>query len=109
MALPNRPQGATRPSLLITWLEESTGAVTDLTGATITALILKGTTTRAATGTFTLTDAANGVFRWDLSAADVADSGRLKVQFVATYGSDPTPAKTFKADWYVEPSLVVSS
>lgn len=109
MSLPNRPQGATRPSLTITWYEEGTTTPADLTNAEITALILAGTTTRAASGTFELTDAANGEFRWDLSAADVATSGNHKVQFVATYGSDPTPAKTFRTEWYVEPMLVVSA
>lgn len=79
-----------------------------MTDATITALIQHGATTTAATGIFTVTDGPNGVFRWDLSAADVANAGRLTVQFNAAFGTDPTPAKTFKASWYVEEALVVS-
>ena len=108
MALPDGVQGATRPAYDITWLRGD-GTPEDLTGATITALIRAHLTTRAATGALTLTDAANGEFRWNLSAADVADSGQLEVQFVATFGSEPTTAKTYKQDWYVEKSMVVSA
>lgn len=94
--------------MLPTWYREGTTTPEDLTGATLTGLIRVGSTTRAITGTLTVTDATGGVFRWDLSAADVADKGRLEVQFNAAFGSGQTPAKTFRADWYVEAALVVS-
>lgn len=105
-ALPNYPQFATRPSMLLTWMREGTTEVEDLTGATLTGLISANGATRATTGTLTLTDAANGVFRWDMSAADVADHGRLEVQFTATFASGQTPAKTFRCTWYIEKALV---
>lgn len=106
-ALPNWVQFATRPSMLPTWYREGTTTAEVLTGATITGIISVGGTTRAITGALVLTDAANGVFRWDLSAADVADHGRLEVQFTATFASGQTPAKTFRASWYVEKALSI--
>jgi hypothetical protein len=56
----------------------------------------------------TVTDAPGGTFQWDLAAADVALAGRFQVQFVATYVSNPTPAKTFLAGWLVERALAVT-
>lgn len=111
-SLPNWTQGSTRPSPLITWYLEDTTTPLDLTGATITAVIAKGPlydAPFAATGTCTATDADGGIFRWDLSAADVADSGKFEVQFTATFGSAPTVARTFKAEWLIERALVVSA
>jgi hypothetical protein len=111
-SLPNWVQGARRPSMLITWMRDGTSTPEDLTGATITGLIKRGeytTITAAITGTLALTDADGGVFRWDLSAADVEHYGNLEVQFTATFGSGQTPAKTFKADWRIERALVVSA
>lgn len=105
-ALPNWVQFAARPSLLLTWYREDTTDAEDLTGATLTGKISDGITTRAITGALGLTDADGGVFRWDLSGADVADHGRLEVQFTATFVSGQSPAKTFKCTWYVEKALV---
>lgn len=105
MTLPNAIQGATRPSLVLTWLETGTTSPVDLTGATLTGYIQSGNTTAPITGVLTVTDAPGGVFRWDLAAADVAETGRFQVQFVATYASNPTPAKTFLLGWLVERSL----
>lgn len=105
-ALPNWVQFAQRPSLLITWYREGTTVVEDLTGATITGHIRRGSiagTVAAITGTLTVI--SGGVFRWDFSAADVVTSGRLEVQFTGTYASGQTPAKTFIATWYVEAAL----
>lgn len=107
-ALPNFVQGARRPSIVITWLREDSAVPEPLTGATITGFIgpASGVGTAAAiTGTLSVTDGAGGVFTWDLSAADVQTPGNLKVQFVASFGSDPTPAKTFSATWSVERAL----
>lgn len=102
MALADAIQGATRPSQLITWKDQD-GNVFDLTGATITARIKRerASSGAASDGTFTVTDAANGVFRWDYSANDVAVSGHYEVQFNAAFGSNPTPAKTFISKWKV--------
>lgn len=105
MSLPNAIQGALRPSLLISWMETGTTTPVDLTNATLTGFIQAGNTTVPIAGSLTVTDAIGGVFRWDLAAADVAETGRYQVQFVATYASNPTPAKTFACSWLVEPSL----
>jgi hypothetical protein len=102
MALPDAVQGGKRPSPLITW-SDNDGAAVDLTGATITARIQDANTgtARDADGVFTITNAAGGVFRWDLGTTDVGTAGTYKVQFVAVFGSAPTPAKTFLARWRV--------
>jgi len=99
--------GGRRPSQLITWQREDGSGVEPLTGATITGKIRRQGQGSAddLTGTFTVTDASNGVFRWDYSTADVATTGTHKVQFTATFGSDPTPAKTFISEWVVKESL----
>lgn len=103
MALPPRPEGALRPSPLITWVDED-GTPLNLTGATITARIrpiTAGADAVDSAGTFTVTDAEAGVFRWDLHADDVATVGKYQVQFTATYGSAPSPARTFISDWQI--------
>lgn len=110
-ALPNWVQFARRPSMLVTWYREGTTVVEDLTGSTITGLIAPHTAPSPAvaiTGTLTITSAVGDVFRWDFSAADVAVAGNFDVQFTATYSSGQTPAKTFRATWYIEKALVVA-
>lgn len=107
-SLPNWVQGARRRSPLITWYLEGTTTPEDLTDATITGTIKRGGVVRAITGTLTVVDAAAGKFRWDLSAADVADAGRHEVQFDAAFPNDPTPAITFIAQWLIAPRNVVS-
>lgn len=106
MALAKAVAGGKRPSQLIMWTREDGNAET-LTGATITGKIKRqGQGTSAdLTGMFTVTDGAGGVFRWDYSTDDVATAGKHVVQFTATFGSSPTPAKTFVAEWIVEESL----
>jgi TRAP-type mannitol/chloroaromatic compound transport system substrate-binding protein len=102
MALAAAIQGARRPSQTITWTDEN-GTALDLSGATITARIRNTTSNVAAAsdGAFTVVTAASGIFRWDYSAADVATAGDFEVQFTATYGSAPTPARTIVAPWSV--------
>lgn len=111
-SLPNWVQGARRPSMLVTWYREGTTVVEDLTGATLTGTIAVGLgssrAVRAITGDLVITDADGGVFRWDLSAADVADEGDLEVQFSAAFGSGQTPAITFVTKWQVRHKQVVS-
>ena len=106
MALAAAVQGARRPSQTITWTDEN-GTALDLSGATITARIRNTTanTTVASDGAFTVVTAASGIFRWDYSAADVATAGSYEVQFTATYGSAPTPARTILAPWVVLASI----
>ena len=104
MALAAAVQGGRHPSQIITWQRED-NTVEDLTGATLTGKILlqRQQAAQSITGTLTVTNAPNGVFRWDYSAGDVALAGSHRVQFVATFGS--VPAKTFIAEWVVKESL----
>ena len=105
--LPVAIQYSLRPSPLITWRTGDAGTPVNLIGATITARIFDRVTglTVDSAGTFTVTDAPNGVFRWDFDASDVSNAGNFEVQFVATYSIAPTVARTFIADWKVGRSL----
>lgn len=107
MGLANAIVAAKRPSQLITWTRFSDGTPEDLTGATLTGKLrlYQQATSQAIAGTLTVTDAVNGVFRWDYADADVAVAGEHRVQFMATFGSNPTPAKTFTETWTVKESL----
>src|SRR5438128_1902686 len=108
MSLPNAVQDALRPSLLLTWYEEDSTTAVDLTDATLSGFIRYGGyagTVVPIAGTLTVIDGAAGEFRWDFDADDVANAGKLSVQFVATFSSGTTPAKTFQTEWNVERSL----
>jgi hypothetical protein len=106
MALADAIQGARRPSQQITWIDNDNVAL-DLTGATIAARIKNLTTaaTVESDGVFTVESAAAGVFRWDYSTADVSEAGIFEIQFIATFGQSPTPAKTLKTSWYVHEAI----
>jgi hypothetical protein len=108
MALAAAVEGATRPSQVITWTRAD-DTPEDLTGATLTGVILNVDTneTRAIAGTLTVTTAASGIFTWAYHANDVADAGSFKVQITASFGSAPTPARTIIADWSVHEELSV--
>lgn len=110
MALPDRVRGGIRPSQSVTWKRES-GEAEDLTGATITGVIRNRATgaTRAIAGTLALTDASAGGLRWDMAAADVAESGSFDVQFTATFAAGLSPARTFVERWTVAEALAVSA
>lgn len=100
--LDRRVQGALRPSPLITWADGR--HFFDLTGATITARIrnkINGTV-RDSLGTFTVTNGAQGQFRWDLHADDVAEAGEFEVRFTASFGTAPSPGKSYRTDWIIE-------
>ena len=103
MALAKAVAGATRPSQLITW-QDADGNAEDLTGATLSGTIRNRRTgaSRAVAGALSVTDAAAGVFTWAYHADDVAEAGRFDVQFVAAFGTEPSPAKTFRSLWIVE-------
>ena len=107
MSLPTWPQGSVRPSIQLTWLLESTTTGQNLCDATLTGIIIAGNTTRPITGELVITNGPNGAFRWDLSEEDVADSGNLQVQFVATFATGQSPAKSFRTDWFIEAALEV--
>lgn len=103
MSLPSAIQGAPRPSLLITWYRQGTNTRENLTGTTLSGTIHHSGVdgTRPIAGDLSLVDAPNGVFRWDFDASDVATPGRYTIEFVATYPTGETPAKTFPAGWVV--------
>jgi hypothetical protein len=108
MALARAIQGAKRPSQTVIWTrEDDTNTPEDLTGATLTGKIrlYQQPTSQAIAGVLTVTNGAGGQFRWDYADADVAIAGDHHVQFTATFGSSPTPAKTFVAEWIVKESL----
>ena len=104
--LPNRVEGGVRPAQALTWKRED-GSAEDLAGATLTGSIRNRATgeTRAITGVLTVTDGPAGAFRWDISAADVAEAGRFDVQFTAAFAAGLTPARTFVEQWTVEAAL----
>lgn len=102
MALQSAVQNDRHTAQSITWNAGS--AAKDLTGATITGTITEqreGGTTRAITGTLTVTNAAGGVFSWAYSAADTATLGDYYVQFTATYASDSKIDSSFRTGWKV--------
>ena len=107
MPLADAVQGSLRPAQQITWTRGEDGTAEDLTGATITGWIRNRSTgtVRSIAGTLTITDAANGVFTWTYAAGDVVDVGTFDVQFNATFGSPPTPARTMVTPWTVMESL----
>lgn len=106
MALASAIKGAKRPSQLITWSDDD-GSVFDLTGATITARIRNQSsrTVVDSDGSFVITSAASGVFRWDYGTVDVSTAGSYEVQFTAAFGASPTPARTMLASWSVLESI----
>ena len=83
----------------------------DLTGATLSGTIRSAETgdVRAIDGALVITDAAAGVFRWDYGTEDVSEAGRFTVQFVAVYGSGPTPAVSPPEAWRVHPRQTVTA
>lgn len=103
MALPSAVRGGLRPSLLIQWAARD-GEPLNLSGAIITASIRDRVTGEVApsAGVFVVTDAANGWFRWDFDASDVAATGVFDVWFTAGFDTGPTPARTFRTEWTVE-------
>ncbi len=62
---------------------------------------------RDITGTLTITDDVNGVFTWTYSETDVAEAGDFDVQFIASWSTGATPAKTFLSSWRVRTSILV--
>ena len=94
------------PGQQIIW-ERTDGTPEDLTGATLSGILLPlGTQeARAIAGSLILADAAAGEFNWEYAAADVV-AGRYRVQFTATFASGATPARTFQALWTVHATLV---
>lgn len=102
MALAHAIAGAQRPSQVITWLRGD-GNPENLTGATMTGKIVDVRTnvTRSIAGTLSVMDGTEGTFSWEYDADDVADAGRFMVQFTASFGSPPSPARTIASEWFV--------
>lgn len=106
MALAHAVAGALRPSQVITWLQED-GDAEVLTDATLSGKIRSKRTgaVRDIAGDLTVTDGANGIFTWVYHADDVAVAGLFDVQFTATFGSSPSPARTLTTTWEVKEAL----
>lgn len=107
MALADAVAGALRPSQIITWVRAD-GTAEDLTGATLSGVLYdrRSRQSRAIAGTLNITSATAGQFRWDYAAGDVV-AGVYDVQFTATFGETPTPARTFGDIWTVRRALSV--
>jgi hypothetical protein len=102
MALAQAIRDSLRPSQIITWTRGD-GTAENLTGATLTGKIRDNVAgvVRDIAGTLTVTDGSAGVFAWAYHADDVADAGRFMVQFKATFGDNPSPARTIASEWFV--------
>lgn len=107
MALASAVQNALRPTQRITWTDDN-GTALDLTGATITGKIRNETTkvVRSIAGSLPIVTAASGIFDWIYAAGDVVDAGSFEVQFTASYGSPPSPARNIVTKWHVYEALV---
>lgn len=110
MALAAAVKGGLRPSQIVTWQQDS-GAVLDITGATLTGTITNrsSSVTRAIAGTLNVTDGAAGQFKWDYAAGDVDTAGEFDVQFDAAFATGQTPARTFIARWTVRDYRTVTA
>lgn len=101
--LPRRPPGALRPSMLIVWTRENSEGPEDLTGATLTGTITdKHGQERPIAGDLSVdAPATAGRFTWELAPADVATEGSYTVEITASFATEPSPAKSFAADWEI--------
>lgn len=106
MALAHAIMGALRPSQIVSWVRGDDNPE-NLTGATMTGKILdvRTGTVRAIAGSLTVLDGEEGSFVWAYDAADVVATGKYMVQFTATFGSSPSPARTILSDWFVHKAL----
>src|SRR4029079_103306 len=110
MALAEAIAGAQRPSQIVTWTRGD-NTPENLTDATLSGTITDSFTgeTRAIAGSLDVTDGPNGVFAWVYGEEDVATAGRYEVQFTATFGSEPSPARTLLEEWKVHPVKVAAA
>ena len=101
-------QGSLRPSIFAVYTHADNSTPENLTDAALSGWIKDLATgeLRAIAGELTVTDGANGVFRWDFAPADVVDEGAFEVQFSATWNTDPTPGRTLIFDWEVANSIM---
>lgn len=102
MPLDPIPQGSTHTPVDIAWTRATDGAPQDLTGATLTGLIIgQNGTTRLITGTLVaLAPTTSGIVRWFLSAPDVATIGIYLIRITATYADGLSDA-TYSDAWQV--------
>lgn len=98
--------GSRRPGAVLNWTKAD-GTYENLEGAVITGSILsvRSSVTRTITGPISVTNAVQGEFLWEYSAADVSTFGLHYVQFQATYPTGLSPTLTFNALWVVEMRL----
>lgn len=105
--LPDWVEGALFPSPLIQLYYNGTTTPVDLTNVSaITGKILNSAgVTRSIAGTLAVNGTPTlGKVLWTLAAGDVV-GGRCEVQITVTFSSGQTPAKTFRASWFVERAL----
>lgn len=107
--LPDWTEGSLFPSPLCTLYYNDSTTVVDLTNAgAITGKIRTSAgVTRNIAGTLAVDDAEDGTILWTLHADDVV-GGRCEVQITVAFSSGQTPARTFRADWFIERALVDS-
>lgn len=105
--LPDWTEGTTHLQMRVPWADQDGDAV-DLTGATLTGLLLDlGTkVSRTIVGTLAKDASVDSDMLWTLDAADVA-AGNYEVQFTATFTSKPLV--TFRATWNVEAAIPAPS
>jgi len=101
VALPSIFKDNRHTAIEITWLRQN-GVPVDLTGATITGTKRNKSTSvnSAITGSFTIMNPTQGIFRWSHSAADVDTVATFQVQFRATYGTNDFE-DSISEDWEV--------
>ena len=75
----------------------------NLTGATVTAVLLVGTTKIPITGATPVTNEVQGILTYKPSAADTQFAGNLSIQFIATSGAGVV--FTFPLRWVIEDNI----
>ncbi len=92
---------------IITWIEDD-GTAFDLTSATLAAYFQDANGDQyVSTGTLSLSDAANGIFTWQVSADDTGANGNFKLQFKAVISG--TTHYSRPVYWRIESNLSAGS
>lgn len=101
--LPDWTEGTTHLVMQVPWTDAN-DEVVDLTGATITGLIMDTNSgvSRLITGTLLQDGTVDHYMNWTLTTADAA-AGENEVQFTATFATKPV--STFRALWHVEAAI----
>ena len=90
-------QHDTRPALVKTLLDAS-GAVVNVTGATVVFNMTQGSTVKVSRGAAMVTDGPNGVVSYTPTSTDTATAGEFQGEFEVTYAAGgvqtfPSPHK----------------